>query len=229
MRAQSSAGSITPEKLLEIIFAEIKEPFGIAYTYSEPGMWFEFVLETAKLAQKHGLKNILVTNGFLNQQPLQDLLAVIDAFNIDVKAFSDEFYRQVCAGRLQPVLQYVKTAAARRHVELTYLVVPGFNDSEEEIERFATWVAELNPYIPVHLTRYYPQHRFTAAPTPVATMERLYRVAKEKLAHVYLGNLGGHKAVNTFCPHCQYLLIKRDGYGVKEDPGKSMPAMQASS
>ncbi|NLP38067.1 MAG: AmmeMemoRadiSam system radical SAM enzyme [Firmicutes bacterium] len=217
VRAKKRDGGITPRRLLETLFAEIEEPFGIAYTYSEPGVWYEFVLETAKLARGKGLKNILVTNGFLNLPPLQELLEVIDAFNIDVKAFSDEFYRRLCGGRLQPVLKYVEAAAARRHVELTYLVVPGFNDSEEEMERFANWVAGINPYLPVHLSRYYPQHRFTAAPTPVMTMEKLYQVAQQKLAHVYVGNLFGHEAVNTICPHCQFILVRRDGYGVEKN------------
>ncbi|NLN06942.1 MAG: AmmeMemoRadiSam system radical SAM enzyme [Firmicutes bacterium] len=211
-----AAKYFTPAEMVEaaLLYGD-PEPFGIAYTYAEPGMWFEFVLETARLAKAKGLKNVLVTNGFLNQEPLQELLPVIDAFNIDVKAFQDEYYRRHCAGRLSPVLRYVETAAASAHVELTYLVVPGLNDSEEEVARFADWAASLNPAMPVHLTRYFPQHRFDLPPTPVGVMEKLQLVARQKLDYVYLGNVPGHSGNNTFCPGCGNLLIERKGYTVK--------------
>ncbi|HHX75655.1 MAG TPA: AmmeMemoRadiSam system radical SAM enzyme, partial [Firmicutes bacterium] len=115
----------------------------------------------------------------------------------------------------------VETAAASAHVELTYLVVPGLNDSEEEVARFAGWVATLNPAIPVHLTRYFPQRHFTLPPTPVAVMEKLQLVARQKLDYVYLGNVPGHTGADTLCPGCGSLLIERRGYTVKIKSGVS--------
>lgn len=190
-------------------------PVGLAYTYSEPGMWYEYVLDTSKLVRNKGYKNILVTNGYLNPEPLRELLPYLDALNIDVKAFRDEYYHNHCAGRLKPVLRYVEEAAAVTHVELTYLVVPTLNDSENDIRSFTAWVASLNPAIPVHFSRYYPQHKFTLPPTPVSTMESIRRLAQETLQFVYLGNIPGNDAAHTYCPACNELLIRRDGYQVR--------------
>ena len=192
-----------------------RNPVGLAYTYSEPGMWYEYVLETAKLVRAKGYQNILVTNGYLNKEPLGELLPYIDAFNIDVKAFRDDYYHQHCAGHLQPVLHYVETAAAVAHVELTYLVVPTLNDSEEDIRHFTTWVAAINSAMPVHFSRYYPQHNFTLPPTPITTMENIRNLALERLQHVYLGNIPGSEAAHTYCPHCKEILIRRGGYQVR--------------
>ncbi|MDW7651092.1 MAG: AmmeMemoRadiSam system radical SAM enzyme [Bacillota bacterium] len=192
-----------------------KNPVGLAYTYSEPGMWFEYVLDAARLVREKGYKNVLVTNGFLNEEPLKELLPWIDAFNIDVKAFRDDYYREHCAGRLDPVLRYVETAARDTHVELTYLVVPTLNDSEEDIRRFTDWVADINPAIPVHFSRYFPQHRFTLPPTPVGVMEAVRKIASEKLHYVYLGNLPGSDAAHTYCPECGELLVHRSGYRIE--------------
>jgi pyruvate formate lyase activating enzyme len=189
-------------------------PVGMAYTYSEPGMWFEYVLDTAKEVRNKGYKNVMVTNGYLNIEPLRTLLPYIDAFNIDVKAFQDGFYRNHCAGRLEPVLRYVEAAAEAAHVELTYLVIPTLNDSPDDIGRFADWVAAINPSIPVHFSRYYPQHRFTLPPPTVQVMEAIRRLAQEKLEYVYLGNLPGHDGAHTYCPRCNAKLIHREGYRI---------------
>ena len=208
---------LTPKQLVaRLDDYKLHDPVGMAYTYSEPGMWIEYVLDTARLVRDRGYKNILVTNGFLNEAPLRQLLPLIDAFNIDVKAFRDEYYREHCAGRLEPVLRYVEIAAESAHVELTYLVVPTLNDKEEDIRRFVDWVAAINPAIPVHFSRYYPQHKFQLSPTPVAVMERIRSVAKDKLRYVYLGNLTGSEAANTICPQCQEMVIGRDGYQIKD-------------
>ncbi|GFP26269.1 pyruvate formate lyase activating enzyme, partial [Candidatus Hakubella thermalkaliphila] len=170
-----------------------QNPLGIAFTYSEPGIWYEYVLDTAILAHKWGYKNVLVTNGFLNEAPLEELLPHIDAFNIDLKAFNEDYYSRYCGGRLAPVLRYVEMAAAAAHIELTYLVIPTLNDSEADIRRFSAWVAELSPAIPVHFSRYFPQHKFTLPATPVVLIEKIVAIAREKLSYVYLGNLPGHK------------------------------------
>jgi len=207
---------LKPVELLALLGSYSEQnPLGIAYTYSEPGVWYEYVLDSALLAHKQGYKNVLVTNGFLNEAPLQELLPYIDAFNIDLKAFNDDYYRRHCGGRLAPVLHYVEMAVAVAHVELTYLVIPTLNDGEADIRRFTAWVADISPAIPVHFSRYYPQHKFTLPATPVKLMENIRAIAKEKLSYVYLGNLPGHKWAHTFCSQCGLELIHRDGYQVR--------------
>ncbi len=206
---------LTPGQIRKMLERQTPLPAGVAYTYSEPGMWFEFVLETAQEVKEKGYVNVLVTNGFLEQEPLRELLPVIDAFNIDVKSFSDGYYRKHCRGRLDPVLRYVETAASAAHVELTYLVVPSLNDSEEEVRKFADWVAGIDPSIPVHLTRYYPQHRFTLPPTPLSVMAKLHEVAREKLHYVYLGNVPDSEYRHTYCVSCGRPQVMRDGYQVR--------------
>lgn len=192
-----------------------RQPLGIAYTYSEPGMWYEFVMDTAREVRRRGYKNVLVTNGYLNEEPLKELLPLIDAMNIDVKSFRDDYYRDHCGGRLSPVLRYVEAAVEYTHVELTYLVVATLNDSDEDMRRFTRWVASLDPAIPVHLSRYFPQHQFTLPPTPLPVMGRLREVAREKLHYVYLGNVPGSDAAHTLCPSCGKPQILREGYYVR--------------
>jgi pyruvate formate lyase activating enzyme len=216
----------SPDQLADMLLQHRdSHPIGIAYTYSEPGMWFEFVLDTAARVRQKGYRNVMVTNGYLNGEPLRELLPLTDAMNIDVKAFDDAFYRSHCGGRLKPVQRYVEMAAAACHVELTYLVVPTLNDHAGDIRRFADWVASIDPAIPVHFSRYYPQHKFTLPPTSPQVMEDIRRLAQEKLHHVYLGNLPGHDGAHTYCPACGARVIERDGYRVRNLlQGYSCPA-----
>lgn len=201
--------SLLPEEAVRMaVSAVVRGNIGIAYTYSEPSVWYEYILDTARLAQQQGLKNVLVTNGFINREPLTELLPFIDAMNIDVKAFTDNFYREVCGGRLEHVKQTVETAVGRCHVEITTLVIPGMNDSEEEIKELAKWLAGLNPDIPLHLSRYFPKYKLAAPPTPVSTLTRACQIAGEYLRYVYVGNVGGD-GVNTYCPQCGLLVIDR--------------------
>lgn len=181
---------------------------GLAFTYSEPGVWYEYVLDTARLAHEKGLKNVLVTNGFINSQPLVKLLPYIDAMNIDVKAFSDEYYQQVCAGRLNNVKHTVELASLYCHVEVTTLLVPGLNDADDEIKALAEWLTGVDSTIPLHFSRYFPNYRLCTPPTPLATLENAYKIACEYLDYVYLGNAGGRFS-NTYCPACSTLLIDR--------------------
>ncbi|MGQ9779213.1 MAG: AmmeMemoRadiSam system radical SAM enzyme, partial [Bacillota bacterium] len=142
---------------------------GLAYTYSEPSVWWEYVLDAAVLAKERGLVNVLVTNGFLNPGPLRELLPYLDGVNMDIKG-SEEFYRRVCRGRLTPVKAFAEAVlAAGVHLELTNLIIPGYNDTEEDLQALIDWVAGLDPEIPLHFSRYFPQYRFTAPPTPLAT------------------------------------------------------------
>lgn len=206
--------AISPEDLVRK--AREVDSLGIAYTYSEPLVWFEFVLATAPLAREAGLKNVMVTNGFIRPEPLQELLPWIDAWNIDVKGFSLEFYRKVVHGDYRPVL---KTAAAAveagSHVEITTLLVTGLNDDPTELEELAEWVAtNLGVDTPLHFSRYFPRYRLEAPPTPMETMARARNMARKHLHYVYLGNVADPEANNTYCPVCGELVIRRTSYHV---------------
>ncbi len=188
---------------------------GVAYTYNEPGIWYEFVLEAAQYLSGEGFKNVLVTNGYINPEPLAELLPFIDAMNIDVKAFSDSFYRRYCRGKgLKEVLRTVEQAQGVCHLELTYLVIDTLNDNPAEINDFVNWVASLDVNIPVHFSRYFPNYHLDIPPTPLGTMQRVWETAAEKLAYVYLGNIEDRRCSATYCPSCRHLLIARDGYRV---------------
>jgi pyruvate formate lyase activating enzyme len=191
-----------------------RQSIGIAFTYSEPVVWWEYVFDTAKAVRAMGLSNVLVTNGFIEPAPLRELLPVIDAMNIDVKSFSDGFYREVCRGKLEPVLRTVEAAhAAGVHVEVTTLLVPGLNDNEAELEALARWLGAIDRGIPLHFSRYFPNYRMTSPPpTPLATMEAAHAVARRHLDFVYLGNVMTDAGADTVCPTCGSVVIRRDGY-----------------
>jgi len=164
--------------------------FGIAYTYNEPFIWYEFVFDTAKLAKKSGLANVLVTNGFVNMEPLEGMLPFIDAMNIDLKAFDEDFYVKICKGRLKPVLDVIKRSKESCHIELTNLIIPTLNDSEDMIKKMVDWIFEfLGPEVPLHISRYFPCYKMTIPPTPLETLRVAERIAKEKLKYVYVGNI----------------------------------------
>ena len=161
---------------------------GIAYTYNEPFVGYEFVADTARLAHEAGLSNVLVTNGLVCKAPLRALLPYVDAMNIDLKCFTDEVYRSL-GGDLPTVLATIRASSAACHVEITTLVVPGLSDSPSEMEAEARWLASIDPAIPLHLSRFFPRYRMRdAQPTPVATLYALRDVAAQHLRYVYLGN-----------------------------------------
>jgi len=191
-----------------------RQSIGIAYTYSEPVVWWEYVHDTALAVRQAGLVNVMVTNGFIEPEPLAELLPLIDAMNIDVKAFRDGFYREVCHGHLDPVLRTVETAyRAGVHVEVTTLLVPGMNDSEAELQQLATWLGSISRTIPLHLSRYFPNYRMTAPPaTPADSMAAAHRTAREHLDFVYLGNIASEDGADTICPACGTTVIRRDGF-----------------
>lgn len=164
--------------------------FGIAYTYNEPFIWYEFVRESAQAAQEAGLKNVLVTNGYVSPGPLKELLPFIDAANIDLKSIRDEFYRKVCSGTVAPVLATIRAMKAVCHVELTNLLIPTLNDSDQELSALVDWICDnAGADCPLHFSRYFPCYKMTLPPTPVSTLKRAAAIAKKKLKHVYLGNV----------------------------------------
>ena len=197
-----------------VAMAQAEESVGIAFTYSEPLEWFEFVRDTAGIVREKGLKNVLVTNGFLNREPLAELLPLIDAANIDLKSMDDRFYRKVCKARLQPVLAAIRQFAdAGVHVELTNLLIPGHNDSDAQISRLVDFVVELGSDTPLHFSAYHPAWKFDAPPTPLETLLRARDLAAAKLDYVYLGNARTAAGRDTSCPGCGRVVIERSGYG----------------
>ncbi len=203
---------MSPRELAAMCRSEGQD--AIAFTYNEPAIWLEYIRDV--MAADPGLKLILVTNGLVSKEPLLELCALADAMNIDVKGFTDEFYTKVCGARLADVLESAKTVAEQGvHLELTYLAIPGFNDSEDEVRRFCAWVRdELGEDVPVHFTRFHPDYRMTdVQPTPLETVLRCREIGMEcGLHYVYAGNALTEDAGGTFCPECGTAVIRRLGY-----------------
>ena len=180
----------TPE---EIVIDAINTPdnIGLAFTYNEPAIWFEFMHQTALLAKSKGLKNVIVSNGFINPEPLEALIGVIDAFNIDLKGFSENFYHEMTRGKLSSVLSSIKIINNyNRHLEITFLVIPRKNDNIDLFAEMVDWMHnELNENIVLHISRYFPRYKQTLPPTSENTLIEMYNIAKEKLNYVYLGNI----------------------------------------
>ena len=188
----------------------------IAWTYNEPTIWHEYTLDMGRLARAAGLGTVYVTNGYMTEEALRELAPMLSAFRVDLKAFTEDFYQKICGAHLQPVLD--SAALARElgmHVETVTLVIPGLNDSIEEQTSLIRWVIEhLEPETPMHFTAFHPDYQMTDRKrTPVATLEKIYRAAKELgLRFPYIGNVSRHDYENTFCPSCGALLIERRGF-----------------
>ena len=179
----------TPEKLLEIAEDTVPEGnIGIAYTYNEALVGYEFVLDTAKLIREAGMVNVLVTNGNACREILEEILPYIDAMNIDLKCFTEEGYKKL-GGDLRTVMDFIETSCRKCHVEITSLIVPGLNDSLPEMEEEAKWIESLDPGIPLHITRYFPRYKYREAPTDIGLMKELRSVAEKHLTRVLLGNV----------------------------------------
>jgi pyruvate formate lyase activating enzyme len=186
----------------------------IAYTYSEPLIHVEWLLECMALCRREGIANVLVTNGCVNPEPAAELLALTDAVNVDLKCFSAETYERVLGGNLDAVLGFIGTAhRTGTHLELTTLVVPGLNDGEAETGRCRDFIAGLSPDIPWHLSAYHPDYRYDAPPTSAAALAAIARMGRERLHYVYAGNVPGERN-DTACPHCGAVLVSRQGYRV---------------
>lgn len=212
---QTYEKEITPQKLLQLA-KKYKNNIGISYTYNEPLINFEYILETAEMFKKEGYKNILVTNGYINKQPLLEILNYIDAANIDLKSFNKNFYEETCGGELKFVLQTIETFLEhKKHIEITTLIIPTKNDSQDEITKIVDYIKNLSIDIPLHFSRYFPMYKFNIEATPIDTMIKIYEIAKQKLNYVYLGNILEEKYNSTFCPNCGKLLIRRLGYNTE--------------
>lgn len=190
----------------------------VAFTYNEPTIWHEFTYDTAKNLKGQGISSVYVSNGFIELEPLKEIAPYLAAMNIDVKGFTEDFYKKVCKAPLGPVLKATKLAHELGvHLELTYLVIPGKNDAPEELRSFCKWVVkELDPKVPVHFTRFHPDYMMTdVPPTPAKTLELAQRIGKEEgLKFIYLGNLSTADGENTRCPNCGTLMVKRSGFSI---------------
>ena len=206
---------VTPDKLMEICL-NVKDNVGIAFTYNEPSIWYEYVYNTSKkLKEEHPeLSVVLVTNGYIEKEPLQKILPYVDAMNIDLKAFQKDYYKKVCGGNLDPVLRTIELSVKECHVEITTLLVNGLNDSQEEIEQIASYLGKLDKNIPLHLSRYFPTHKMNRPSTEIEVMLKGKKVAEKYLNYVYLGNLAGIDN-STYCPKCKNLLIGRTDFSSK--------------
>ncbi len=193
----------------------------IAYTYSEPMVFYEYMFDTAVEARKRGLKNVVVSGGYINPEPLRALTAVVDAIKIDLKSFSQDFYKTYVRGDLKPVMEAISiTRKSGVWMEIVYLVIPTLNDGLDEIRRMAAWLAkEVGPDVPLHFTRFQPMYLVkNLPPTPVSSLERAREAARaEGLRFVYIGNVPGHEGENTFCPKCKTLLLERWGYEIRQN------------
>jgi pyruvate formate lyase activating enzyme len=213
-----TAREVTPRWLADKVVAS--GSIGIAYTYSEP------MMELGPLVKDKGLKNVMVTNGFVEPAPLRDLLTIVHAMNIDIKSMNPAFYRRICKGSLAPVLATCETVKrAGCHLEITHLLIPGENDDSKETEALALFIAEhLGKDTPLHLSRYFPRYRMSHPATPEPILFRAYETAKQHLDYVYVGNIALPEKENTFCPDCGTMLIKRSGYHTMITTSLAAPA-----
>lgn len=202
---------LSPEALVEL--AASRGSFGIAYTYNEPVIHAEYILESARLARARGLKNVLVTAAFLEEESAKDIFGAMDAANIDLKGYNEEFYRKEIGGRLDAVLRSIRIAAERCHVEVTTLVIPGRTDSPEQLDAITGFVAGISRDIPFHLSAYYPTYHYTAPATPPEVLLDRAAAASEKLRYVYTGNIAADN--DTTCHNCGAPLITRRGYRIR--------------
>jgi len=215
---------LAPEELCAL--ASRGGSIGVAFTYTEPLLWFEYLKDAVPLLRAKGLKSVLVTNGFLNEEPSREIAPLIDAFNVDLKGIRDEFYKEICGGRVEPVKRFIEIASAVSHVEVTNLVIPGLNDATEDFEDLVDWLAGVSSDIPLHFSRFFPQYRMNdRPPTPKETLERAFTIAKKKLRYVYVGNISIDGTEDTRCAKCGEAVVRRTGYEAEVlAPGGKCPA-----
>ncbi|MBU4211472.1 MAG: AmmeMemoRadiSam system radical SAM enzyme [Kiritimatiellae bacterium] len=211
-----SAPFKSPEEIVRLALAQKVKT--IAYTYSEPVVFTEYILDCAKAAKEAGLGNVIVSNGFLNEKPLKEWCSVATAIKIDFKGFSQKFYEETCAGQLQPVLDTLKRLAGSGvWFEIVVLIIPPLNDDLDEIKRMTAWIVkDLGPNVPLHFTRFHPDYKLrNLPPTPINTLIKARQIAMDQGCNfVYVGNMPGVEGENTYCPKCKAAVVKRYGMGV---------------
>lgn len=193
----------------------------VAYTYSEASTYFEYMLDTARFARENNLCNLYISNGYINPGPLAELCKVLDAANINLKSYSDDIYKKLNGGRLQPVLDTLKTLHERQvHLEITHLLVPGYTDDEDMLKRMCEWITtHVGVDHPLHFLRFFPQYKLDRLPpTPVDTLSRFRNIAMEMgIRYVYVGNVPDHDGSHTYCHQCKKRIIERNGYSIGEN------------
>lgn len=205
--------SIPPEQLVKTALKSRAQ--SISYTYTEPTIYFELMLETAKLAKDSGLKNVMVTNGYMSSEALEMIAPYMDGANVDLKAFTEDFYKKYCGARLAPVLDTIKAMKQKGiWVEVTTLLIPGLNSDQAELKQLLSFILSVDTAIPWHVSRFYPQYKLTdISPTDPGTIFDILEIAKEMgLQYLYAGNIRSGQWENTYCPQCKSLLIERQGY-----------------
>jgi pyruvate formate lyase activating enzyme len=217
-------GRLSPQQI--VTAARKAGSSSIAYTYTEPTIFYEYMLDTAGLARKAGLKNLWITCGYIEEKPLRELAEVLDAANVDLKGFTDEFYRQYCKAERAPVMRTIKLLSKLGvHVEITNLVIPGINDDEKSVRAMCKWIAkEVGPNTPLHFSRYHPDFKMRKpGPTPLKTLVRMRELARESgLKYVYVGNIAAPDGGTTRCGKCGKVLIERAyGYQVRKQRVKA--------
>lgn len=210
-----SGRHVTPEAVVES--AEKTGCRSISYTYTEPTIFMEYALDVAKLAHARHLKNVFVSNGYMTEKALEAVSPYLDAANIDLKSFDDQFYKEQCGARLPPVLKTLRGMKERGiWLEVTTLIIPGLNDNPQELRELAKFLVSLGPETPWHVSRFYPQYRMMdRPPTPVETLQRARKIGLEAgLKYVYTGNIPGDEGESTFCHHCREVVIQRFGFSI---------------
>lgn len=207
---------VTPEEI--VLLAQQSGATSIAYTYTEPTIFYEYAYDIIKLAKEKELKNVFVTNGFIEKEPLDTIAPYLDGANIDLKSMSEDFYKNICGASLQPVLDSIKRYYEHGiWIEITTLLIPGYNEDEKELRKIAQFIYDINSDIPWHVTGFYPTYKLTnVKPTPLPLLEHAVNIGKKQgLSHVYQGNT--RRGENTYCPQCGTLLIIRDGYHITKN------------
>lgn len=204
-----------------VLKAKQDEIESIAFTYTEPVIFYEYMFETAKLAKQKGVKSVMISNGYIKEKPMSELCEHLSAVKIDLKAFTEKFYAEQCKGKLQPVRDTLKLLHKKKMwYEIVVLVIPTLNDSEDEMTRMCAWIHdELGPDVPLHFSRFHPMYKIkNLPPTPVSTLTRAREIAMKKgINYVYVGNVPGHEGENTYCPGCKKAVVRRIGYNISAD------------
>lgn len=207
---------LLPDKCIDI--AKNNKCVSVAYTYSEPVIFYEYMLDCAKEAKQNNMRSVVITAGFIEKEPLNELIKSVDAIKVDLKAFTESYYNDICNGNLKPILEtLIKIKSSGVWLEIVYLMLPGLNDSTQEISELCNWLySNLGSDVPIHFSKFHPAYLMINLPsTPLESLEKAYDIAKNKgLHYVYIGNVYGHKTENTYCHNCSKLLIDRSGFQI---------------